>query len=475
VGEAGGITQHIGAYQIEYKGKKLTFLDTPGHAAFEKMRERGACMTDIAVLIVAADDGFMPQTDEALKHCRKTAVPIVVAINKMDVKGADAERVKKQMQQRNLLPEEWGGDVITVPISALTGDRVNDLLDMLLLQSEIMELKANPKCGAEGVIVESKIEQGRGPVATVIVQKGTLKAGDAIVCGGTYCKVRSLLNERDEKLSSAPPSTPARVIGWSEAPEVGAHFTSAKNEKDARAEAEETAQKSRLADLAAAQSAMPSNITELLASMDAQQSKTLSVLVKADVKGSLEAVQDSLNAIKSDKVKLNIVGGSVGLINPSDVELAHSTHSIIVAFNTRSENGVAALLKHDQVGIISHNIIYELVNQVREAMAELLDPIPQEISLGKAEIRQVFNLSKGTIAGCMVTSGSIFRDRLARLWRADKEVATGKVSHLKRMKDDASEVKSGYECGIALSGAANDFKEGDIIECYEIQMVKQSL
>ncbi len=473
-GEAGGITQHIGAYQIEVDGKKITFLDTPGHSAFEKMRARGAGLTDIAILVIAADDGFMPQTDEALKHCRKSGVPVMVAINKIDTKGSNPDRVKKQMQERNLLPEEWGGEVITVPVSALSGQGVPQLLEMILLQAEVLELTANPAAPAEGAIVESKLETGRGPTATVIVQKGTLKAGDSIVCGAAYCKVRSLLNERDEKIDTAPPSTPVRIIGWSQTPEVGSHFVSAKNEREAKAMAEEAAEALLKERRASSMTEAPTNAAELLAAMSAQEAKVLNVVVKADVSGSLEAVVDALNAIKSEKVSLHIVESSVGAITLSDVDLAHTAKASIVAFNTRQENGVSAQLKHHQVSVISHNIIYELVTQVREAMVELLDPILQEHTLGKAEIRQVFDLSKGTIAGCMVTEGSIFRDKLARLWRGKELVAQGRVSHLKRGKDDASEVKAGFECGILLS-SSEAFKEGDVIECYQINQVRAQL
>lgn len=473
-GEAGGITQHIGAYQIVVKEKKITFLDTPGHSAFEKMRERGASVTDIAVLVIAADDGFKPQTDEALKHCRKYGLPVVVAINKADVKGANLDRVKKQMQERNLLPEEWGGETICVATNAVKGDGVDTLLEMLLLQAEMLELKANPKAPAEGVIVESKIEVGRGPTATVIVQKGTLKAGDAIVCGPSYCKVRSMLNERDEKLDKALPSTPVRIIGWSEAPEVGGHFTTAKNEREAKDLAEAAAEELLKIKRAQAVSDGPTNARELLEAITAQISKILPVVVKADVSGSLEAVIDALNGIKSSKVSLSIIGSSVGLVTLNDVEMAHTAKASIVAFNTRNETGVAAQLKHHQVSVISHNIIYELVEQVKDAMADLLDPILTEHVLGRGEIRVLFALTKGSIAGTMVTEGSLFRDKLVRVWRGKELVGQGKIVHMKRMKDDASEVKAGFECGILFSGIEG-YKEGDTVECYEISKVKAVL
>lgn len=473
-GEAGGITQHIGAYQITVNDKQITFLDTPGHSAFEKMRARGASLTDIAVLVIAADDGFKPQTDEALKHCRKAGVPIVVAINKIDVKGANIDRVKKQMQERNLLPEDWGGETITVGVSAIKGENVDSLLEMILLQAEVLELKANPGAPAEGQVVESKIEVGRGPTATVIVQKGTLKAGDAIVCGGSCCKVRSLLNERDEKLDKAPPSTPVRIIGWSEAPEVGGNFTTAKNEREAKAQAEATADEILKIKRAQQKTDVPTNAQEFLASITAQTGKILTVVVKADVMGSLEAVVDALNNIKSDKVKINIVESSVGQITTSDVERAHIAKATILAFSTRQENGVSAALKHTAVPVISHNIIYELVDQVKEAMTDLLDPILQERVLGKGNIIQLFALTKGHIAGTMVTEGSIFRDKLVRVTRGKDLIGQGKISQLKRVKDDVAEVRTGFDCGILFQGFEG-YQVGDTVECYEITKIKAQL
>jgi translation initiation factor IF-2 len=473
-GEAGGITQHIGAYKITFKEKSITFLDTPGHSAFEKMRARGASLTDVAVLVVAADDGFKPQTEEALKHCRKVGVPIVVAITKTDVKGANIDRVKKQLQERNLLPEDWGGETIVVGVSAIKGEGIDTLLEMILLQADMLELKANPKASAEGIIVESKIEVGRGPTATVIVQKGTLKVGDVILCGEAYCKVRSMMDERDGRVDKAPPSTPVRMIGWNEAPAVGEKFVTVKNDREAKDMAE-AVHAERLKQRNSQQASdLPTNAAELLAAITQQTTKTLSVVVKADVSGSLEAVVDAIGGIKSSKVNVVIIESSVGAITPGDVQRAHTAKAQIVAFSTRQENGVAALLKHHQVPVISHNIIYELVEQIRDAMAEMLDPIQEERSLGKAEIRKIFSLTKGTVAGSMVTEGSVFRDKLARVLRGKDVVGQGRITNLKRMKDDASEVKAGYECGISLGGV-EDFKEGDIIECYEIRNVKPSL
>ncbi|MGE9291974.1 MAG: translation initiation factor IF-2 [Puniceicoccales bacterium] len=474
-GEAGGITQHVGAYQITHNEKKITFLDTPGHAAFSKIRERGANVTDIAILVVAADDGFMPQTDEALKFARNANVEIIVAINKMDAKGANIDRVKQQMQERDLMPEDWGGETLCTPVSALEGTNIEDLLELVLLQAEVSELRANPKANAEGVIVESQVEQGRGPTATVIIQKGTLKVGDALVSGPNYCKVRAMMNEHGKPIKTAPPSTPVRIMGWSGTPTSGAVCTVAKNEKAAKREAEENEQA-----LKAEANATPvvtsgaSDLDSLLAAIDEQSSKVLRVVIKGDVNGSVEALADCLNAIESDKVKLEVIETGVGVITKNDVTLADSSEAAVIGFNVKQENGVTALAKHHGVRIIQHNIIYELITSVEEAMAELLDPEFREVKLGMAEVRATFPLAKGQVAGCMVTEGMIKRDAHARLLRKEEVVHEGRIGTLKRFKDDATEVRAGYECGIQISGC-NDYKEGDRIECYEIHEFRPSL
>ncbi len=488
-GEAGGITQRIGAYNVayagpnkEYAGRTVTFLDTPGHAAFAKMRERGASVTDVAVLVVAADDGFMPQTDEALKFAQKHARAIVAAVNKVDAKGANVDRVKQQMQQRGIAPEDWGGEVVTCPVSALKGDGMDALLESILLQADILELKANPTCPAQGVVIESQKETGRGPTATVIVQKGTLKPGDAFVCGETWCKVRALMDERGKRLDKAAPGTPALVLGWDDVPAPGVRFHSVKNDREAREIAEEAAQVARKAseDAQSRAASVPvgkpgmSDLDKLMAALATDKEKVLRVLLKADVNGTLEALRGCLEAIASDKVRLEIVGGSVGPVTQNDVALAEAAKAAIVAFDTKVDNGVQPLLKRAGIRVIAHDIIYMLIELVKEAMAELLDPELRENALGSAEVRAVFELSKATVAGCMVTEGLLRRSAKARLVRGGKVVQSGSLETLKRFKDDASEVKAGFECGARVSGA-DDYQVGDRIECYEVLEVRPKL
>lgn len=464
--EAGGITQHVGAYQVDYKGQKITFLDTPGHAAFSKIRQRGATVTDIAILVVAADDGFMPQTEEALRFAQKENVPVIVAINKIDAKGANEDRIKQQMQKHGISPEDWGGDTLCTGISALNGTNVDKLLELVLVQAEMMELKANPKGEVEGVIIESRIEVGRGATATVIVNRGTLKPGDVLVCGQHFCKVRALLNENGDKMKQATPATPVQILGWSGAPEAGTTFKAVKNEKEARREAEEAER--LLKQMNSTDSHKVKSIEDLMAAIQSTDKKTLKVILRGDVHGSVEALADCLMGIKSEKVRLEIVDSQVGQINLNDIKLAHASEAIIVGFNTKLENGVQAAAKHDQIRILQHNIIYELIDQVKDAMRELLDPEWSESKLGSAEIRKIFDLSKSQVAGCMVIAGKIVRDASARLIRGNKVLADAKIQMLKRFKDDVTEVKSGYECGIELSNLSVPYAEGDIIECYEM-------
>lgn len=474
-GEAGGITQHIGAYQIIHNNHKITFIDTPGHAAFSKMRQRGAELTDIAILVVAADDGFKPQTEEALKFAQKAGVPVVVAINKMDAPGANIDRVKQQLQERGITPEDWGGEVLCTPVSALKGQNIDALLELILLQAEIQELRANPDCPAEGVIVESQIEIGRGPTASAIIQKGTLKVGDTLLCGGTYCKVRAMVAETGERLKEAPPSTPVKILGWTDIPEAGAIFTTSKNEKEAKQEAEKYAHTSKLTALTPVKQEKM-DLQSLLDTIASAKEKTLKVIVKADVHGSVEALSSFLETIKSDKIKLEIIYGDVGLISKNDIKNANASGAIIVGFNTKFETGIAAQAKHENVQIIQHNIIYELIDQVKELMTEMLEPELKENKLGAAEIRQVFPVAKGIVAGCMVTEGKISRDAFARVLRGKKvePIHQSKIVTLKRFKEDVNEVRAGYECGIQVSGF-NDYKEGDTIECFEIQKIRPSL
>ncbi len=473
-GEAGGITQHTAAYQVELNGKKITFIDTPGHAAFSKMRERGANVTDIAILVVAADDGFMPQTDEALAFAQKAGVPVVVAINKMDAKGANIDRVKQQMQKRGITPEDWGGETLCCGISALKGEHIEDLLELVLLQAEMMEIKANPKRDAEGVIIESQIEQGRGSTATVIVKTGTLKQGDVVVSKGNWCKVRAMMDSRGGKIQKATPGTPALLIGWSGAPEAGDEFKKVQNDRVARQMVEDY-ETERKKQLAAQNVSKPASLEDLMAAIENKDQKVFKCIVKSDVSGTVEALVACLEGIKSDKVSLEVIGSSVGQITKNDVEFAATASASIVAFNVKQENGVASLAKHEGVEIITHNIIYELINRVRDAMKNLLEPELRENKLGAAEVRQVFNVSKGgKVAGCMVTEGIVKRDKYVRVMRSGKEIAKGKVADLKRFKEDVSEVRAGYECGISLSGFG-DYQTGDIFECFEILEIRPDL
>jgi len=473
-GEAGGITQHIGAYQIEFNGRKVTFLDTPGHAAFTKMRARGANVTDIAVLVVAADDGFMPQTDEALKHAQNAGVTLLVAVNKMDVKGANIEQVKSQMQQRNIAPEDWGGETVTVPVSAIKGTGIQELLEMILLQADVLELKANPKADATGVIVESELEVGRGTLATVIVQRGTLRVGDAIVCGSHWAKVRAMYDDTGKNLKEAPPSTPVRVIGWSGTPDSGASFKVVKNVREAERQADEAQLDVRK--LAATAASAPKNVSveQLFADIAATQHKVLKVIIKSDVFGSTEAVRNVLENIKSSKITVEVVATDVGLITKNDVLMASAAGAVILGFNTKLENGVTPLAKHHNVRIETYQIIYELGDRVRDMMADMLDPELKEVKLGAAEVRATFPLAKGFVAGCLVTEGKINRNGTARLRRGKQVVFEGRVNTLKRFKDDANEVRAGLECGIKLDDF-NGYEVGDVIEVFEVQKVRASL
>ncbi|MEY2879014.1 MAG: hypothetical protein RLZZ15_1394, partial [Verrucomicrobiota bacterium] len=479
-GEAGGITQHIGAYQIEFQGRKLTFLDTPGHAAFTKMRTRGASVTDVAILVVAADDGFMPQTDEALKIAlavkeqQPERFALIVAVNKMDVKGANLDTVKAQMQQRNIAPEDWGGETITVPVAAIKNQGIDTLLEMILLQTDVLELKANPKAEASGTVIESEIDFGRGPLATVIVQRGTLKVGDAIVCGPNFAKVRAMFNDLGENVKEATPGTPVRVIGWTGTPDSGATFKAVKNVREAEKIAEE--EQLRLRQLTTATDAVPKGVSvELLfANIAATTAKVLKVLVKTDVFGSAEAVRTILEGIKSAKVSLEIVSIDVGLVTKNDILMASAAGAVVIGFHTKLENGVTPLAKHHAVRIETYDIIYEMGDKVREMMADLLDPDLKENKTGAAEVRQVFPLAKGFVAGCLVTEGKITRNGSARLRRGREIVHVGKVDTLKRFKDDANEVRAGLECGIKLDDF-NGYQAGDLIECFEVQKVRAAL
>lgn len=477
-GEAGGITQHVGAYQIEHGDQKITFIDTPGHAAFSKIRERGANLTDVSVLVVAADDGFMPQTDEALKFAQRAQGSLLVAINKMDVKGADADKVKTQMQERSIASEDWGGEIVTVPISALKGDNVEDLLDMILLQAEVMELKANPDASPEGVVVEARQEVGRGATAVVIVQKGTLKIGDSFHCGSVYCKVKAMIDDQGNQVKSAPPSTPVNILGWSGVPEAGSIFKGAKNERAARKESEEF----QLIDKQVVALPPPeekeegvTGVDALFAAISKSKKTACRVILKADVRGSLEALEESLRQIESDKVLLEILQGDVGQVTKNDIKMANTSEADVIGFNVKLENGVIGEAKHLEVRVFQNNIIYEIIDLVRDNMADMLAPELVEKKTGRAEIRQVFKVSKGrTVAGSMVMEGSIVRNKGARLIRNGEVLAEGKIDTLKRFKDDVTEVKAGFECGIRLD-SFDRYEEGDVLESYEIEKIRSSL
>ncbi len=484
-GEAGGITQHVGAYQVDRNDHKITFLDTPGHAAFSKIRERGANLTDVSVLVVAADDGFMPQTDEALKFAQRSQSSLLVAINKTDVKGADIDKVKTQMQDRSIAAEDWGGEIVTVPVSALKGDNIDELLDMILLQAELMELKANPKAKVEASVVEARVEVGRGPTATVIVQKGTLKIGDSFSCGSVYCKVKAMIDDKGNQLKSAPPSTPVNVLGWSGVPDAGALCVGCKNERDARRVAEENEVLEKKIQ------AMPEDVTPeegkaeeeggaaaldaLFAAISKSKSTIYKLILKADVRGSVEALKDALELIKSDKIVLEVLQSDVGLITKNDVKMAQTSQADILGFNVKMENGVMGEAKHLGVRVFQNSIIYEIIDLVKDNMADLLEPELVEKKTGRAEVRQVFKVSKGrAVAGCMVMEGNITRNKGARLVRGGKVIAEGKIDTLRRFKDDVTDVKAGFECGMRLD-SFEKYEEGDEIQTFEVEKIRPTL
>jgi translation initiation factor IF-2 len=476
-GEAGGITQHIGAYTISIPHperpvdlQQITFLDTPGHAAFSSMRARGADVTDIVVLVVAANDGVMPQTLEALSHAQAAKVPILVAVNKCDHPAANPLRVRQQLQDRGLVPDDWGGETIFVDVSALTKQGVDKLLEMLVLQAELLELKANPNRRAKGNVIESGLEPG-GPTATVLVRKGTLRKGDAIICGQFWGRVRALINEEGKRLDEALPSVAVKLLGLNGVPEAGIEFSAVDNEKNARILAEERAQQNRLSDKERRPKITLENLFDTLAS---ESFKTLRMVVKADTQGSVEAIADALKKIESDKVSIELIHSAVGTITESDVLLASASKAVIIGFHTRLDNGVADVAKREGVQIKLYSIIYELIDQVKEAMAGLLDPLVKEVVVGSAEVRKVFTLSKGgNVAGCMVSSGRIVRGKM-RVMRRKNLIFEGVSQSLRRFQDEVNEVRAGMECGIRLDGF-DDFQPGDAIECYTLEKVPQKL
>jgi translation initiation factor IF-2 len=469
-GEAGGITQHIGAYQVEINGKKITFLDTPGHEAFTMMRARGAEVTDIVVLVVAADDGVMPQTVEAIHHAKAANVPIIVAINKIDKPEANPERIKQALTEYGLVPEEWGGDTIFVNISAKQRQGLDQLLEMILLVAEVQELKANPNKRARGTVIEAELDKGRGPVARVLIQHGTLKVGDAFVAGICFGRVRTMVNDRGKRLKEAPPSTPVEITGLTEVPMAGDPFMVFEDERKARAIADKRATSYRQNELGTTTRV---TLEDLYKHIQEGGIKELNVIIKADVQGSVEALKGALEKIEVEGVRVKILQTGVGAITETDISLASASNAIVVGFNVRPEPAAKATAEQEKVDIRLHRVIYHVIEEIEAAMKGLLDPVYKENVIGHAEVRNIFKISRvGTIAGCMVTSGKIARSAEARLIRDGIVIYEGKIETLKRFKDDVREVAQGFECGMTLSNF-QDIKEGDIIEAFVMETVER--
>jgi len=466
--EAGGITQHIGAYSVEKSGRRIVFIDTPGHEAFTRMRARGAKVTDIVVLVVAADDGVMPQTLEAIDHARAAEVPIIVAINKIDKPEAQPERIKQQLADRGLMPEEWGGDTVMVPVSAKTKQNIDLLLEMILLVADLQDLKANPDRPAMGTVLEAKLDRQRGPVATVLVQNGTLNVGDYFICGSVFGKVRAMFDDQGNQVKKAEPSTPVEVLGLDALPAVGDTFQvvtdTAKAKqiviyREAKAREQAMARSSRL------------SLDQLHDQMRSDEVKELPVILKTDVSGTAEVLSEVLQKLSTEKVRIRVLHASVGAITETDVLLASASNAVIIGFNVRPERSATQLAEQEKVDIRLHTVIYELVDEIKRAMSGMLEPVFKEVYKGRAEIREVFHISKvGNVAGCYVQDGTITRDSSVRVLRDNVVVHTGKIASLRRFKNDASEVRSGQECGIALENFG-DFKPGDILEAFVTERV----
>jgi translation initiation factor IF-2 len=466
-GEAGGITQHIGASTVETNGRRVIFIDTPGHEAFTRMRARGAKVTDLVVLVVAADDGLMPQTLEAIDHARAANVPILVAVNKIDKPDAQPERVKRQLADRNLMPEEWGGDTVVVEVSAKEKRNLDHLLEMILLVGDMRQLKANPDAPAAGTVLESRVDKGRGPVATVLVQNGTLRVGDVFICGAVYGKVRAMFDDRGRAAKHAEPSTPVEVLGLQGVPAAGDQFQVA-DEAKARHVVEYRQAKQREASLARTSTARIT-LDQLHEQLKAGEVKELPVVIKADVQGSVEVLSEVLPKLSTDLVKLKIIHASVGAVAETDVLLASASNAVIIAFNVRPERKAADLAQQENVDIRLHTIIYELVDETKKAMTGLLEPVFKEQFLGRIEVRNTFRIKGvGQIAGCYVQEGVVRRDGEVRLLRDNVVIFTGKVGSLRRFKEDVSEVRSGFECGVGIANFS-DVKVGDVIECFTVQ------
>ena len=469
-GEAGGITQHIGAYTVELHGQRITFLDTPGHEAFTAMRARGAQATDIAILVVAADDGVMPQTIEAINHAKAAGVQTIVAINKMDKPTADPDRIRQELTKYELVDEAWGGDTIIVPVSAQTGQGVDQLLEMILLVAEVQDYRANPNRKARGIIIEARLDKGRGPVANVLIKNGTLRVGDTIVAGMAYGRVRAMVNDKGERVKEARPSDPVEVIGFNDVPEAGDILSAVDDDSLSRKVAEERRDKARAA-LIKAQS--KTTLDDLFNQISEGQVKELNIIIKADVQGSVEAVKQSLERLSNDEVKVKVIHGGVGAITETDVNLASASNAIIIGFNVRHDNNVRDLAEHEKVDIRLYRVIYNAIEDIQAAMKGMLAPKFKENVLGRCTVRQTFRVSGvGTVAGCYVTDGKIQRNAQIRLLRDNVVVHEGKIDSLKRFKDDAKEVAAGYECGLGIENY-NDVKEGDEIECFVMEEISR--
>ena len=469
-GEAGGITQHIGAYTVNLNGRIITFLDTPGHEAFTAMRARGTQATDIAVLVVAADDGVMPQTIEAISHAKSAGVQIIVAINKIDKVGANIERIKQQLTEYELVCEEWGGDTIMVPVSAVTGEGVEQLLEMILLVAEVQDYRANPNRKARGIIIEARLDKGRGPVATVLVKNGTLRVGDTIVAGTAYGRVRAMTNDRGERVKTAGPSDPVEVIGFNDVPDAGDTITAVDDDKLSRQVAEERKDKLRAALI---KDQTKTTLDDLFSQISAGQIKDLNIIIKADVQGSVEAVRQSLEKLSNDEVRVRTIHGGVGAITETDVMLASTANAIIIGFNVRPDNNAREMAEREKIDVRLYRVIYQAIEDVQNAMKGMLAPKFKEVLLGHATVRQTFKVSGvGTIAGAYVTDGKIARNAQIRLLRDNVVVHEGKIDSLKRFKDDAKEVNANYECGIGIENY-NDVKENDVIECFVMEEIEK--
>ena len=469
-GEAGGITQHIGAYTVEVNGSPITFLDTPGHEAFTSMRARGAMVTDIAILVVAADDGIMPQTIESINHAKAAGIPVVVAINKMDTVGANPERIKQQLTEYDLVSEEWGGDTIVCPISAKTGMGIDNLLENLVILAEVQELKANPNRAAKGAVIEARLDKGRGPIMTVLVQNGTLKLGDIIIAGTAVGRVRTMINDKGQRVTEAGPSTPVEISGMSEVPSAGDTFNAVADERMARELAEE--RRVQMANNAMGGTKKVS-LEDLFSQIQAGEMKTLNIIVKADVQGSAEAVKTSLEKISNDEVRVKVIHSAVGAINESDVMLAATSGAIIVGFNVRPDNAARDSAARSKVDMRMYRVIYDCINEIEAAMKGMLAPQFKEVVIGHAEVRETYKVSKvGTVCGCYCTDGKIQRGCDVRVLRDNIVIHEGSLASLRRFKDDVKEVASGYECGMQVE-KFNDIKPGDIIECFVMEQINR--